>query len=103
MKLSQFKFKLPEEQIAQYPCAYERDAEGNIVATAEFNATNTGGSIVDAAGNLIAVYSSSLFANDYTVTIYDNNICSDMAILMIIASYISDYKADSRSSSRSKK
>ena len=35
MKLSQFKFKLPEEQIAQYPCAYERDAEGNIVKRVE--------------------------------------------------------------------
>ena len=35
MKLSQFKFKLPEEQIAQYPCAYEYDAEGNIVKRVE--------------------------------------------------------------------
>ena len=35
MKLSQFKFKLPEEQIAQYPAAYERDAEGNIVKRVE--------------------------------------------------------------------
>jgi hypothetical protein len=32
--------------------------------------------------------------NDYTVTIYDNNICSDMSILMIVASYVSDYMAD---------
>ena len=35
MKLSQFKFKLPEEQIAQYPAAHERDAEGNIVKRVE--------------------------------------------------------------------
>ena len=35
MKLSQFKFKLPEEQIAQYPCAYEYDADGNIVKRVE--------------------------------------------------------------------
>lgn len=71
-----------------------KDAEGNIVATVEFNASNTGGSIVDTAGNLVATYSSSFVANDYTVTIYDNDICSDMAILMIMASYVSDYMAD---------
>ena len=35
MKLSQFKFKLPEEQIAQYPCAYQYDADGNIVKRVE--------------------------------------------------------------------
>ena len=32
---AQFKFKLPEEQIAQYPCAYEYDADGNIVKRVE--------------------------------------------------------------------
>ena len=72
-----------------------KDAEGNTVATASFNMTNTGGSIVDIDGNLIAEYSSSIIANDYTVTIYDNDICSDLSILMIMASYVSDYKADS--------
>lgn len=73
-----------------------KDAEGNIVATVEFNMSNTGGKIVDAEGNLIAMYSSSLFMNDYTVIIYDNDVCSDMSILMIMASYVSDYKADSK-------
>lgn len=56
--------------------------------------SNTGGSIRDTKGNLIATYSSSYFMNDYTVTIYDNDICSDMSILMIVASYVSDYMAD---------
>ena len=70
------------------------DKEGNIVATAEFNMSNTGGTIKDTEGNLIAKYLSSYFMNDYTVTIYDNNICSDMSILMIVASYVSDYMAD---------
>lgn len=73
-----------------------KDAEGNIVATAEFNMSNTGGTIKDTEGNLIAKYSSSYFMNDYTVTIYDNNICSDMSILMIVASYVSDYMADNK-------
>lgn len=72
-----------------------KDAEGNVVATAEFNMSNTGGSIKDTDGNMIAKYSSSLFMNDYTVTVYDNDVCSDMSILMIVASYVSDYKADS--------
>ena len=71
-----------------------KDSEGNIVATAEFNMLNTSGSIRDTEGKLIATYSSALFMNDYTVTIYNNDICSDMSILMIVASYVSDYKAD---------
>lgn len=72
-----------------------KDSEGNVVGTVEFNMSNTGGNIKDANGNLIAKYSSALFMNDYTVTIYDNDVCSDMSILMIVASYVSDYKADS--------
>jgi len=71
-----------------------KDSEGNIVATVAFNISNTGGKIVDTDGNLVATYASSLIANDYTVTIYDNDICSDMTILMIMASYMSDYKDD---------
>lgn len=76
--------------------SYElKDSEGSVVGTVEFNMSNTGGSIKDTNGNLIAVYSSALFMNDYTVTIYDNDVCSDISILMIVASYVSDYKADS--------
>ena len=71
-----------------------KDSEGNVVGTVEFNMSNTGGTIKDANGNLIAKYSSALFMNDYTVTIYDNDVCSDMSILMIVASYVSDYMAD---------
>jgi len=74
-----------------------KDGNGNVVGTVEFNVTNTSGSIVDTSGNLIATYSSPLMANDYTVTIYDNNVCSDLAILMIMSSYVSDFKADARS------
>lgn len=71
-----------------------KDSEGNIIAMAQFNILNTSGSIEDTDGNLIATYSSIPYMNDYTVTIYDNNICSDMSILMIMASYVSDYMAD---------
>ena len=72
-----------------------KDSGGNVVGTVEFNMSNTGGTIKDSNGNLIATYSSALFMNDYTVTIYDNDVCSDVSILMIVASYVSDYKADS--------
>lgn len=72
-----------------------KDSEGKVVGTVEFNMSNTGGTIKDVNGNVIATYSSALFMNDYTVTIYDNDVCSDMSILMIVASYVSDYKADS--------
>lgn len=72
-----------------------KDSKGNTIATAKFNMSNTSGDITDTKGNLIATYSSSLFMNDYTVTIYDNDICSDMSILMIMASYVSDRMADS--------
>ena len=75
--------------------SYElKDSDGKTIATVAFNMSNTGGSIRDIKGNLIATYSSSYFMNDYTVTIYDNDICSDMSILMIVASYVSDYMAD---------
>ena len=66
---------------------------------AEFNTTCTSGAILDNDGNAVAVYSKNLILNDYTVDIYDNNICSDKAMLMIIASYVSDYHADNDSSS----
>lgn len=71
-----------------------KNEEGEVVAEASFGETNTSGTIVDTDGNLVAEYSSSYFANDYKVVIYDNNVCSDMSILMIIASYVSDYMAD---------
>lgn len=71
-----------------------KDSEGNIIANVKFNYSNTTGSVRDIDGNLIATYSSAPFMNDYTVTVYDNNVCSDMSILMIVASYVSDYMAD---------
>ena len=73
-----------------------KDSNGDTVATALFNMNNTGGTIKDVNNNLIAKYTSSLFMNDYIITIYDNNICSDLSILMIVASYVSDYMADRR-------
>ena len=61
---------------------------------AEFNELCTSGAVLDNEGHAVAIYSKSLLLNDYTVDIYDNDICSDKAMLMIIASYVSDYHAD---------
>jgi hypothetical protein len=70
------------------------DANGNKVGYADFNATCTSGAVYDNSDNVIAKYSKYIGFNDYSVTIYDNDVCSDEAMLMIIASYVSDYHAD---------
>lgn len=70
----------------------------------EFNRQILGGysgEITDMNGHLIAKYSRNPFFNDYTLTIYENNIFSDKAIHLIIASFVSDDKADTASSSHS--
>lgn len=66
-----------------------RDVEDVIVGVAEFNDTNTKGSIVDIDGNIVARYYADVNMVDFTVIIYDNNICSDMTILMIMTDYVS--------------
>ena len=71
--------------------------KGEIVGRADFNGWCTCGAVYDKNDEVIAVYSKSPLFNDYTVTIYDNDLCSDKAILMIIASYVSDYHADNAS------
>lgn len=48
----------------------------------------------DGEGNVIATYKSMLGMNDYTVKICDNDICSDEALLLVFASYVSDAKYD---------
>lgn len=67
---------------------------GQKIGYAEFSEWCTSGAIYDALGNQVVYYSKSLMLNDYTVKIYDNDICSDLAMLMIVASYVSDYHAD---------
>lgn len=71
-----------------------KNENGEIIATAKFNPINTKGAIEDNDGNIIATYESNFFRKDYTVKICDNNICSDKAMLMIIASYASDVLFD---------
>ena len=71
-----------------------KDADGNIVGEVKHNATQTSGEIVDNEGNVIATYKSAIKINDYTVNVYENDMMSDEAVLMIMASFVSDMKYD---------
>ena len=72
-----------------------KDKDGNALATIDCNSFDTKGYVTDNDGNIIASYESLYAVNDYTVKICDNDICSDEAMLLIIASYVSDVKYDS--------
>lgn len=71
-----------------------KDANGNIVANADFNMCHTYGEITTPDGDLIAVYTTPLFYKNYEVVIYENDVMSDVTVLMVMASYVSDYTAD---------
>ena len=72
-----------------------KDKDGNALATIDCNSFDTKGYVTDNDDNIIASYESLYAVNDYTVKICDNDICSDEAMLLIIASYVSDVKYDS--------
>ncbi len=72
-----------------------KDKDGNALATINCNSFDTKGYVTDNDDNIIASYESLYAASDYTVKICDNDICSDEAMLLIIASYVSDVKYDS--------
>ena len=66
------------------------------VGYAEFGTLCLDGAVYTVNDDVVAEYSRRPFMNDYSVTIYDNDLCSDEAILMIIASYVSDYHEDKK-------
>ena len=70
------------------------NASGDIIATVEFNGTNTYGKMLDSDGNLIADYNSNYWRNDYTINIYQDTTYSDNTLLLLFASFVSDFKAD---------
>lgn len=65
------------------------------VAHAEFNESNTYGSIYDSDNKLIAEYTSNYVHNDFKVRISEHAKYDHKAILMIFCSYYSDQEADS--------
>lgn len=74
------------------------DKEGVHVGDFKRSLMGFSAEIVDTDGNLIASYSKSLI-RDFEVRIYDNCPVSDEAVLLIVASFVSDDIVDSRSSS----
>lgn len=70
------------------------NSEGVKIGRAHFNFLDTVGYVYDAQDNVIAKYTSILFFKDYKVFIADNDVLSDDAILMIVASYVSDKNYD---------
>ena len=78
------------------------DKEGNQIGNFTRNKlTSMGAKITDMDGNVIAEYSRGLLMNDFTVTINDNDKMSDKSVLLIMASFVSDQKAEDASHSSS--
>ncbi len=70
------------------------DSEGEKIARATFNWTNTYGKLEDADGNLIADYESFILFNDFDIRISDDCPLDDTTVIMIFCSYYSDQSYD---------
>lgn len=70
------------------------DSNGKYIGKADFNAFGTNGTFEDKNGNVIAEYNSGLFRKDYTVTIKNDTNINEDAILLMFASYASDFAFD---------
>ena len=77
------------------------NSDGQLIAKASFNMLNTYGTIVGTDGRLWADYHSNIFRLDYTVRIKDECLIDDTSLLMMMASFYSDWAADSSSNSTS--
>lgn len=75
-----------------------KDKDGNTVGTLQCNMLSTSGYLSDADGDVVAVFESMYGMNDYTVKICDNTVCSDEAMLLVFASYVTDAKHDGENS-----
>ena len=70
------------------------DFDENLIGKASFSFENLNGTITDARGNIIAEFTSPFLYRDFTVKIYDNCEMDEFTVLMIFASYYSDYNYD---------
>lgn len=80
------------ELFGEYYKIYNENQE--LIAKVDFNSFNTTGEMYDADGNLIAVYSSNYFFNDFTVKIAEECELDHNTVLMIMCSYYSDQHYD---------
>ena len=82
------------------------DADQKKIPKLKINYFNTEGKLYDADGNIIAVYRSFPFFNDFNVRVSDDCELDENVVVMVFSSYYSDHKFDesesSGSSSRSK-
>jgi len=74
--------------------SYDLYKNNTYIGKVSFNYDDTYGDVKTDKGDLIADYTKSRVSDDYTVQIKENNIFSDEVILMIFASYVSDYVYD---------
>lgn len=74
------------------------DVSGNKIAQADFNYTNTYGSMCDMDSNVIADFHSYPFFKDFNVRITEDCPMDEKTVLMIFSSYYSDHSADSNNS-----
>ena len=77
------------------------NTSGEKIAYAEFGPLNLNGKITDYSGKVIAVYRANPILKDYTIYISPSSILDETTIIMICASYYSDFSADDRNSNNS--
>ena len=78
------------------------DSNGQLIATAKFNALHSYGTIEGTDGTLFADYHSNIFRKDYDVRVKDSCQIDETSLLMIMASFYSDKAADTTSNSTSR-
>lgn len=64
---------------------------GDCIGKAEYDNDATLGTLYNADGNGITIFSSTSSSNTYHLKVYDNKVCSDKAIIMINAIFISEW------------
>lgn len=64
---------------------------GDCIGKAEYNNDATLGTLYNAEGNGITIFSSIKSSNTYHLKVYDNKVCSDKSIIMINAIFISEW------------
>lgn len=69
------------------------------IGKAWFDFGNWTGKITDKNGKVIASYERDVIRNDFRINVYEDDFLPDQAILMVIAAYHSDRKADERNAS----
>lgn len=70
------------------------DIDEVLVARLKFSPGNFDGKLIDTDGTIIAEYSSFYGFKDFTIKIYDTCEIDETSVLMIFASYYSDYHYD---------